>query len=67
MQIDILILIRNYNMYDVCTHVIQSITWVITYYMSITYCYVQNLNIHGKFKYKYSNNNSCPKSSVAHW
>ena len=44
---------RNYNMYDVRTHVIQSIIKLHTDMFRIK-------KIHGKFKYKYSNNNTCP-------
>ena len=51
--IDILILIRNYNMYDVWTHVIQSIIKLHAVMFRIK-------KIQGKFKYKYSNNNSSP-------
>ena len=44
---------RNYNMYDVWTLVRQSIIKLHTVMFRIK-------KIQGKFKYKYSNNNTCP-------
>ena len=52
-----LILIGNYNVCDVCTHVIQSIIKLNTVMF----------RIQGKFKYNYTNNNTVPQSSVAQW
>ena len=47
-------------MYDVWTHVMQSIIKLYTVMLRL-------LKNHGKFKYKFTNNNTCPQYSVAQW
>ena len=44
------ILIGNFNMYYVCTHVVPSIIKL----------HKEYIKIQGKFKYKYTNNNTHP-------